>query len=394
MNNEKPMSHTEGIDDLIEALRRGTLNPRQKEQIEDWTASDYVNRDVVDLFSGDSEMGPDMVRMRAYDQEGVWKAVVAADRKRSRNRLARRWTAVAAAACIVCGIVISLVGGSGDLQFDDIHRSKHRGTVLSLADGTSFEVGDLQMSLFAAGNAAEINISPDATEFKSTGAAEAVANLNTLTVPEGCDHKLVLDDGTVVWLNSGSKLIFPSGFAGDTRDVELTGEAYFEVAHDPQRPFTVAAGGQKVTVLGTSFNISAYEGDGYIETTLIEGAIVVAANGRSEQMRPGQQAKYDCESSSMTIVDVPNANAYASWTRDEFFFMDEPLGSICRKLSRSYGIEVRIMAPGLDTISYSGVIKRYESFGELARLMESTGEISFRMENNAVIVVPAGSKAR
>ena len=167
--------------------------------------------------------------------------------------------------------------------------------------------------------------------------AGAAAIMNTLTTPLGGKYKVLLSDGTSVILNSGSSLEFPIGFHGAERRVKLSGEAYFEVAKDPLKPFIVQSGAGSTRVLGTKFNVSNYPDEPVLRTTLLEGKVQFSGNGETAVLQPGEQASLNKKGLQVTTVNVEEAMA---WKDGLFIFNNEELSVIMRQLSRWYDVDV------------------------------------------------------
>lgn len=216
-------------------------------------------------------------------------------------------------------------------------------------------------------------------------AEQEIPMTNTVTVPRGKEFSLRLSDGTQVWLNSESSLVFPVRFGDGPREVTVTGEAYFDVAHDASRRFVVHADTVSVSVYGTAFNISSYADEGAIETTLVRGSVEVRSGHRRAMLQPGQQARVGREGAIFDVRQVA-AEDYAAWTRGLFTFNDETIASICRKLSRWYGVEIVPRGVDADKVRYTGVVKRYETFAEMARLLARTDQIRADVEEGKIVL--------
>ena len=216
-------------------------------------------------------------------------------------------------------------------------------------------------------------------------AEQKIPMTNTVTVPRGKEFSLRLSDGTQVWLNSESSLVFPVRFGDGPREVTVTGEAYFDVAHDASRRFVVHADTVSVSVYGTAFNISSYADESAIETTLVRGSVEVRSGHRRAMLQPGQQARVGREGAIFDVRQVA-AEDYAAWTRGLFTFNDETIASICRKLSRWYGVEIVPRGVDADKVRYTGVVKRYETFAEMARLLARTDQIRADVEEGKIVL--------
>lgn len=206
---------------------------------------------------------------------------------------------------------------------------------------------------------------------------------NTVITPKGGQYQLVLSDGTRVWLNAASTLKYPVTFAGAKREIELSGEAYFEVAHDQHRPFRVISNGQTVEVLGTHFNVNAYPDEKMTRTTLIEGSVKVSAAEMSSQIRPGEQVQFKNGHLAVTQADIEEAIA---WKRGFFYFKDDDIQTVMRQLSRWYDVTVKYEGQ-ISTREFSGQMNKNITAAQLMHIL-SFEQIHYRIENRTIIIMP------
>jgi len=210
--------------------------------------------------------------------------------------------------------------------------------------------------------------------------------MNRLEVPFKTTYKIVLQDGTRVWLNSGSVLEFPSAFSKKERRVKLIGEAYFEVAHDDKLKFLVEANGVSVQVLGTTFNVKAYDDEPFVSTTLVEGKVSVTDHsGRILKMIPGEQAAYNRDKNEM-IMRIVDPHLYTAWKDGAFDFENAPLNDILRRIGRWYGLDIYYEQSSLKSTVYSGKMEMYDSVEDILRKFEKSGDLHFRLEGNSIKV--------
>lgn len=219
---------------------------------------------------------------------------------------------------------------------------------------------------------------------------QKILQYNTVKVPRGSDFKLVLSDSTVVWLNAESSITYPVRFAEEIRNVSITGEAYFDVAHDKTKPFVVDAGGTKIKVLGTEFNVNAYRNEDGIFTTLIEGSVAVANGfGATATIKPNEQARTNSTTISVKEVDV---SKIIDWRKGLFDFEDEPLVDILDELARWYDFKIFFETEELKNYQFTGSIERYEDMNQLLKLFEMTKSVQFFLKDDALLVRKAPSK--
>lgn len=209
---------------------------------------------------------------------------------------------------------------------------------------------------------------------------------NTIRIPRGGEYNLVLSDGTRVWLNAMSEFKYPVRFTGNTRQVELTGEAYFEVSHSG-KPFIVLANQARIRVLGTCFNVNAYENTGKVVTTLVKGSVMVAAKDgqkKSYILTPDQQAVFGVSDSTWQVKTV-DINLYTAWKNGEFIFFDNPLEEIMSTLGRWYSVDVAWEDPELKKIRFSGSLDKYNNLNEMLEIMEATNKVKIEINNKTII---------
>ncbi|UYQ94814.1 FecR domain-containing protein [Chitinophaga horti] len=309
------------------------------------------------------------------------------DREALYRRIApprKRYTWWAAAAAV---LLIATVAGSLLLRTSTsippvvatIQPGYHQAT-LTLGDGRTVTLDSNGVQQLSEGNTA---IQQQGGLLQYTAKAGAGENVyNTLATPRGGQFSITLPDGSRVWLNAASSLTYPIAF-GNTRKVTVTGEAYFEIAADAQRPFTVAvAGKQDIQVLGTSFNVNAYTDEPAITTTLLQGAVRVTGAGQNVQLQPGEQV---LQQQQLTVKQVNTAQAIA-WKNGLFNFEDADVKGVLRQLERWYDI----------TVEYRGTMPEREFSGKLQRsltlqqVLEGLSEmgVHFAIEGRKLIVTP------
>ncbi|MBI2275294.1 MAG: FecR domain-containing protein [Bacteroidetes bacterium] len=213
---------------------------------------------------------------------------------------------------------------------------------------------------------------------------------NTITTPRGGQYHITLADGTLVWLNAASSIRFPVVFSGTERKVTITGEAYFEVAKNAAMPFKVKAAASEIEVLGTHFNVNAYEDEASIKTTLLEGSVKVSAtaipaNRPAVLLKPGQQSGI----SKAGIISVQNnadIEEAMAWKNGRFQFKSADLNSILRQISRWYDVDV--VYNGKADLHFTGQLARNANVSNVFKKLALTGEVSFRIDGKKIIVSP------
>jgi len=208
---------------------------------------------------------------------------------------------------------------------------------------------------------------------------------NTLTTPRGGEYKVKLPDGTNVWLNSSSSLSYPVEFSGNERRVKLTGEAYFEVAKNKDKPFYVCANNVCVKVLGTHFNISAYNDDAEFTTTLLEGSVLVTKNSKQRLLKPSQQAVVKNNTDLINVSDA-SINQVMAWRNGYFVFNDDNISTIMKKLSRWYDVDIEYRG-NFENLRFGGTFYRSKGITELLNNLEKIGNVHFKITGRRIIVM-------
>jgi ferric-dicitrate binding protein FerR (iron transport regulator) len=264
---------------------------------------------------------------------------------------------------------------------------------LTLANGTSITLDSAGDGMLAQqGGTHIVKLASGQLAYKAPGSATAAAEppVNTLVTPRGGQYRVELPDGSRVWLNAASSLKFPAAFAGDKREVELTGEAYFEIARDDSKPFRVTvrtsatAGPMIVEVLGTHFDIKAYRDEPTIKATLVEGSVRVRRANKSRLLRPAEQA--DIRQGSDDIrVSKANIEDVVAWKNGFFHFNGDDMSSIMRKLERWYDVTVTYQG-AVPSGHYTGIISRHTNLSEVLKMLELSG-VHFRIQGRKIIVI-------
>jgi len=390
------MQIPEHLKKAVDNYLAGTATSSEKQQVNDWFQSFNdeevaVSADVTDQWSKLRE------DMRTGIQASIQRQEPLAKPDSVRFLSLYRWVAAASIALLVCGgyfyfsqrtpsINTAKLSGNKHLQIHDVPPGGSK-AVLTLADGSTVVLDSAKNGTLIRQGSVNISKPEDgrlAYNASSAGAKEVLYNV--IATPRGGEYALQLADGSKVWINAASSLRFPTAFNGNERTVELTGEAYFEVAGDAEKPFKVIVNGIEVAVLGTHFNINAYTDESSISTTLVEGAVKVIADHQSLLLSPGQQAQVD-KAGEMTLVKKANLDVATAWKNGRFEFEDNSITSVMQQIQRWYNVEVVYDGKTPD-IRFSGAISRQENVSKVLTMLELTHLVRFRMENNTIHIMP------
>lgn len=295
------------------------------------------------------------------------------------------WRWIAAAAMV---IIFSVLGW----HFFNEHKSLQKtiSTVADVLPGGNHAVLTLangqQIVLDSAGNGNVANqngvqvIKLDSGQLAYEGNSTAVS-FNTLSTPRGGQYQIILPDGSKVWLNSASSLKYPTAFIGTERKIELSGEAYFEVAHNPKRPFIVSSENQTVTVLGTHFNINSYNDEHATTTTLLEGRVSVSSNNHQVILKPGYAA---LQKQGQINTEKANIDQAIAW-KDGVLDMDgQSFDAIMRQISRWYNVDI-VYEGKVPDVKLAGQMDKGLNLSQLLKGLEMM-HVHFKIEGRKLIV--------
>lgn len=293
----------------------------------------------------------------------------------------RWWVAAAAVMVMVAGAVLMRMDPGGSPMVQTISPGHAHGR-LTLPDGREVELGgEPQAQLQVDAGVVVRGDTLDYTASRHTGNSA----LHTITIPRGGEFFLYLSDGSRVWLNSETKLRYLPFFGTDERVIELDGEAYFDVASDPARPFVVRSGSHNITALGTAFGVRAYHVEHEILTTLESGVVEVRSGERVVKLAPGMQAVAVAGHVEVREVDT---SLYTAWRGGKFIFRDQPLREMLGTLARWYDMEVVFTDNRVGEMRFTGELRKYDNIDSLLQKIETLEKVRFSIADRTVTVMP------
>lgn len=382
------------ISKLITGHVQGNLDVQQQKEFADWIATSNGNRDFLNEFYNEVQLNDELKRYNDLDEEVVWNKIVngihkkVADQPKQPTRLLMLTKLVAAASLImVVGLVFYLISRSKPLSSDgyanDIAPGGNK-AILKLSNGKQIILTGVKTGMLANESNVSINKSGDGTivynSDNQTNAAVDSETFNVMETPKGGKYTIGLADGTKITLNAASSLKFPVSFKGAERMVELTGEAYFEVAKDKKHPFIVKSGKERIQVLGTQFNVNNYADEGSVKTTLLEGSVMI--NDKTI-LKPGEQAVFSIAGLRVNQVDTELAVA---WKNNKFMFERARIQDIMKMVERWYDVEV-IYEGEIPRDEFGGSVSRFDKVSKVLNILELTGNVHFRIEGRRIIVM-------
>lgn len=371
---------------LLQKYQEGTLSDVDKDKLEAWYLHKASNSNL---------------QLSELELEKSYEYLKSKLPLHQEAKVIRIWPRVAVAASI------ALLLGTGLFYFTkpkeqpiqlaekplEIAPGGNRG-ILTLSNGKQIVLADISAkdTIAKEGKQAEVTIKMSANGVityvinPNAEAPKVAANsFNTLSTPTGGQYNIVLADGTKVFLNAVSSIKYPTQFNGNQRVVELEGEAYFEVAKDRTKPFIVKSGNQAIEVLGTHFNVHAYDNEAVVKTTLLEGSVAVTHKNQKAILKPGQQSNVSDNFNKIAIREVDTEAAIA-WKNGRFKFDNADLKTVMRQLERWYGIKVEYRGD-VSEVTFNGGTFRNKNLSEVLKVLELSN-IKFKVEGKTIIVDP------
>lgn len=396
-NPEQIQKKAERVAYLIAGQIRGTLTAEELDELDEWITESDENLELFEELTDEDniEMGIERYMQLEKGKVAALRGIKEKIGLQPKRRISRIWPLLAAASLLLLAVSYFLfsIHPTGKKKIEkpieytaknDFQAGSDK-AVLTLSDGRTVILDSNGAGTVANEGRISINKS-SAGELTYTGTDET-EKYNVVSTPRGGQYKVVLSDGTKVWLNAESSLKFPAGFADTNRMVELKGEGYFEVAKDAARPFKVtiltpSGDGGTVEVLGTHFDIDGYGDEGIVKTTLLEGAVRVQKGGATKMLTPGEQAQVNNE---INVIKT-NANDANAWKDERFLFRNATARSIGEQIKRWYDVDVEYV--GTITQHFNLEISRKAPLSKLLDGFEGTGQIHFTLQGRKLVIKP------
>ncbi|MBE9599328.1 FecR family protein [Pedobacter sp. MC2016-24] len=346
--------------------------------------------ELIDNLENDGLLFRSVNLMNQVDEDQAWKEL---NLQPLTKKLYPSWIRYAAAALIPVFAIAALYywsnkqPGTTANDFSKLAATDHKRATLVLANGEELGLNQ-QTALSKLKNVQGANVENlDSTALKYTAnqTIQASTQFNELRVPRGGEYKLVLADGTQVWVNAESKLRFPVNFNGaTTREVYLEGgEAYFKVSKNKEVPFIVHSGSMAIKVLGTSFNVNTYSKN--IKTTLVEGHVQINAGSKSLDLLPDQQATFNVQSANLSKENI-DVEADVAWKDGWMIFQSSELKDVMEQLGRWYDYNIVFESERLKQVHFGGKLRKYNEVGTLLSIIEKTNSVNIEVRNQTIYI--------
>lgn len=377
---------------LAQKISKYLLHSGQKadQEVTDWRHNTSRSKKILEELSRPDYYALQSAKHRKITEKYSWDNFVLLQNQKQQRRKIRLFRYAASIAILIAaGSAILLFSNEPQIPLVSTTSEIQPGSmkaVLILGNGEEMMLDNQHTFTEKDGTVIQNNESGELA-YQNSGIQDTVLQYNTLRIPRGGEYRLILADGTKIWLNSESELIYPTQFNTNAREVFLKGEAYFEIAHNPAQPFYVNTGLVKVHATGTAFNITAYADDPDLQVTLTEGGVNIEEGKKIlTQLSPNFQFILNRKEGNYKIKPVDPRTATA-WKNGSFFFEDEPLNCIIRKLSRWYDVDISCDNAALNQYKFSGEVRKYENASKVLDMLKLTNEITYAIQPNQRIII-------
>ncbi|WP_257669903.1 FecR domain-containing protein [Parapedobacter tibetensis] len=375
---------------LISEYVQGTLSEADEAELNDWALRDPFVRQLMETYSDDRTVDEGLSALAQIPKAADWGHILQKYHERRSRKNRFKWIGLAAAVLVFAVLgwwAIQSVQQTGIIQ-DKVYGHKNdvlpgnQKAILTLSDGKRVVLAEEQQEQMVDASAV-IKIQDGALTYQHDDARGSQTSVShQLFVPKGGTYKLVLDDGTKVWVNANSTLDFPATFDSHERRIRMDGEAYFEVAKDSKRPFIVETDHLEVEALGTAFNINSHRKKGYVKTILTEGKIKVSNDNEQRIVLSGTEVVSSAQSMRVSAADLEEALA---WRDGYFYFNKKTLREILDEVARWYDVELVVKA-NIGDKKYIGGIKRSATLGGVCALLQDLSGTQFDIQGRKLIV--------
>jgi transmembrane sensor len=379
--------------ELLATKAIGLLSSDQEDRLQQWLSANpehvQASKDLFILLQKQHYVN----LQKEVNKEQGWKKIQQKiQQKNTVHLLVWKWSKIAALLIVLLGLswylklYLTTPEKLDPIAETSIPQRNHK-AVLILSDGNQYLLDNHVDTLLNESGGVSIRNKPgQLLSYDKHQGSVNENSFNKLLMPAGARYQVQLSDGTKVWMNSLSSLEYPVLFGKSERRVILKGEAFFEVAHESARPFIVVANGNEIKVLGTSFNISAYESDHSMETTLISGSVEFYCPGReSIRLLPSQLLRINTLTKSIDIETV-NTRYYTSWKDDILYFDNLPLQELAIRLERWYDVEIIFKSENAKRKHFSGALENSRNIHFILNLISQTTHIKFEINGRKIFV--------
>ena len=379
---------------IIAASLRGKANDEEQRTLREWLSVSTRNKKIYDGFKDGKRLEQKIVESRQINWEKDYQQFIT---KRQRTRKNRRMkTIIRYAAILTLPIVAASIfllqknDRQAIVSISEVIKPGEHKAVLITGGGDRITLSDSTLSPIQEQNGMIVNVMNNKVFYtlpEDSLCTQESPIFNTLQIPRGGEYFLTLADGTEVWLNAETEIRYPVQFTGNKRVVYLDGEAYFTVAPDKKKPFTVVSTHASVSVLGTQFNFRAYPDEQDVQTTLVSGSVIMQSEKYKQQIKlvPGEQGVLEKRSANLTKQEV-NTYLYTAWKDGRFAFRDARLEDLFNILARWYDLSVFYQSPEAKDIRFTGDLNKTDDFKSILKIIEQNERVTFTVNQHTVFI--------
>ncbi len=379
---------------IIAASLRGKANDEEQRTLREWLSVSTRNEKIYDGFKDGKRLEQKIVESRQINWEKDYQQFIT---KRQRTRKNRRMkTIIRYAAILTLPIVAASIfllqknDRQAIVSISEVIKPGEHKAVLITGGGDRITLSDSTLSPIQEQNGMIVNVMNNKVFYtlpEDSLCTQESPIFNTLQIPRGGEYFLTLADGTEVWLNAETEIRYPVQFTGNKRVVYLDGEAYFTVAPDKKKPFTVVSTHASVSVLGTQFNFRAYPDEQDVQTTLVSGSVIMQSEKYKQQVKlvPGEQGVLEKRSANLTKLEV-NTYLYTAWKDGRFAFRDARLEDLFNILARWYDLSVFYQSTEAKDIRFTGDLNKTDDFKSILKIIEQNERVTFTVNQRTVFI--------
>ncbi len=380
------------IADLLHKKIKGQLSLEEEKQLQQWVDESQSNLAFYKKMLKDNTLIEKLDAYQLFDKAKAWTSL---DKKLFASKVIKMNARKLLRYAAVLIPFIMLVSGSiywwneqlnSLAKIDEIIKPWEQKATLTLANGKTLNLQNKINTTVEEGGA-QLNNLKDVLTYTSNKEIKELEALvyNTLVTPKGGNYQLTMSDGTEVWLNANTSIRYPVVFTDSTREVFLNGEAFFDVQHDG-KAFIVNTSEANVRVLGTSFNVSAYDNEPYTSTTLVDGSVKLSTADMEKTLVPNDQANVFKNNTDIQIEPV-NTDLFTSWMRGKVEFEAESLEAVMRRLARIYDFDYQFENEAAKHYHFTARIDNSQPISTILKMLETTTNVEFKLKENTIIIL-------
>ena len=379
---------------IIAASLKGNANDEEQRTLREWLSVSTRNKKIYDEFKDGKRLEQKIVESQQINWKNDYQHFITKRQRTRKNRRMKtiiRYAAILTLPIVAAGIFLLQKNDRQTIvSISEVIKPGEHKAVLITGGGERITLSDSTLSPIQEQNGMIVNVTNNKVSYilpEDSLCTQESPIFNTLQIPRGGEYFLTLADGTEVWLNAETEIRYPVQFTGDKRVVYLDGEAYFTVAPDKNKPFTVVSTHASVSVLGTQFNFRAYPDERDVQTTLVSGSVIMQSEKYKQQIKlvPGEQGVLEKNSAKLMKQEV-NTYLYTAWKDGRFAFRDARLEDLFNILARWYDLSVFYQSPEAKDIRFTGDLNKTDDFKSILKIIEQNERVIFTVNQRTVFI--------